>query len=269
MRDLTKVDIIKELDKDFTIDWGIDYINAPNFWSKTKGEGIKIVTMDTGVDVNHEDIKDKIKSKFNMIEKSFDVSDELGHGTHVAGLLVGEKTGVAPMSELHAVKVLDKDGNGTIANVMDGITYAINMNADVLSISLGMQHGIPLILQQRIVQAYESGITIVCAVGNDYNYPSRYPAIMKEVIAVGGLDKDGKVVDFSNREYDVLAPSVDILSTHKDGQYARMSGTSMGAPLVAGAVALLISYNRSKGIELSPKEIMEIINGKLDLNRFK
>jgi len=266
MRDLNRVEVLDRLKKDQN-SWALDFINVSKAHSKTKGEGVTIVTMDTGVDVNHKDISDRVISRFNMIEKSLDVSDELGHGTHVAGLLVGKRTGVAPMAKLHAIKVLDKDGNGSISNVMDGITHAINLKADVLSISLGVQHYIPQILIQRIIEAYEAGVTIVCAVGNDINSPSRYPASMNEVISVGGLDLDGNVADFSNYGYDVLAPSVEVLSTYKDGKYAIMNGTSMASPLVAGSIALLISYYRKKGIELSNDEIKEMIKGRLDLSK--
>lgn len=262
--DLEKIETFDEIKE---IDWGVSIINTPQVWSKTMGEGVKIATIDTGVNVNHPNLQGKITSVFNMIEKSLDVTDEYGHGTHLAGLLVGEMTGVAPKSELHVMKVLDGNGLGMVYHVMDGITNAINLDVDILSISLGVPHELPLILQQRIIEAYEHGITIVSATGNNGIPSPHYPARMNEVIAVGGLDKDLNEASFSNGGYDILAPSVDILSTYKDGNFATMTGTSMATPLVAGAIALLISYYRKQGRELSPSEIKQMLPKKLDLKK--
>lgn len=260
---INNVDNIKILDN-LEDSWSLEAINLKDIQKITKGEGVKIVTIDSGADVNHVEYKDRVKSTFNMIDKNYDVTDDLGHGTHVAGLLVGENTGVAPMADLHVIKVLDKNGEGMMGDVLDGITHAINIKADVLCISLGIQNDMPLIIKQRIIQAYEAGITIVCSVGNDSSPKPRYPASMSEVIGVGGLDKDMNLAKFSNRGYDVLAPSIDILSAHKDGKYAIMSGTSMASPLVAGAIALLISHYRKHNIKLSVKDIMNILNKNLD-----
>jgi subtilisin family serine protease len=191
-------------------DWGTKAIGVPHVWSKTMGEGVKIATIDTGCNVEHPNLQGKIASVFNMIEKSLDVTDGYGHGTHVAGLLVGNMTGVAPKSELHVMKVLNKDGIGMISHIMDGITNAINLEVDVLSISLGATLDLPLVLKQRIREAFEHGITIVSATGNNGVSEPHYPARMDEVIAVGGVDKDLNEALFSNGGYDVLAPTVDI-----------------------------------------------------------
>lgn len=256
MIDLDKIEILEELPNE--LDWGVKSINAPSVWNTTQGEGVKIAVMDTGLDMSHEIFKDRVKRKFNMINRNYDISDEYGHGTMVAGLILD----VAPKSELYVTKVLDKNGLGSISNIMNGITFAINNNVDILCISLGMNRDLPLILKQRIVEAYEKGITIVSAVGNNNRSEPLYPSKMDEVIGVGGLDKDMKLAEFSNRGYDVLAPSVEILSKFKDGKYARMTGTSFASPLVAGGIALLISHHRNKNIKLNPKEIKEMISNR-------
>lgn len=261
--ELNKIEVVEVVEE---IDWCLKAINAPYAWSKSKGEGVKIVVIDTGADVSHSDIKENIKYQLNTISRNKDVSDTFGHGTHVAGLLVGDNTGVAPMAELHVIKVLDEKGYGTIADVMDGITYAMSVNADVLSVSLGAPYSIPLILEQRIIQAYERGMIIVSAVGNDGRSEPLYPSRMKEVIGVGGYDKDFNPTNFSNRGHNILAPSVDILSTFKDGKYARMTGTSFASPLVAGAVALILSYCKKYDTKLSKEEIVNLLGKKLDLS---
>lgn len=262
MKTLNETVLVNKLDEDFTVDWGVRAIKAPQVWSNTLGEGVKIATIDTGIDNTHPDLRHKIKGSFNFTERDLNTKDEYGHGSHVAGLLVGSKTGVAPMADLYVAKVLDSEGYGAIGDIMDGISFAIQCEVDVLCISLGTPTELPLILRQRIVQAYEKGITIVCAVGNNGDDKPLYPAIMDEVIGVGGLDENLDLTMFTNMGYDVLAPSVDILSTYKDNNYAKMTGTSMASPLVAGGIALLISYYRKQGKELSPREIKEMIQGK-------
>ncbi|QPK89892.1 S8 family peptidase [Bacillus velezensis] len=246
-------------------DWGIKAIKADQVWDKTKGAGVKILVIDTGIDMDHPDLKHSFKLGINMFEQSRDVTDIYGHGTHVAGLIAGKYTGVAPEADLYIAKVLNDKGRGSMASVMDGITFAMNMKIDVLCMSLGVPDELPIIVRERIAQANQSGISIVCATGNDGRDDADYPAHMDEVIAVGGLDRSLNISSFSNGGYDVLAPSVDIFSTYKNGKYAKMTGTSMASPLVAGGIALLISYYRNKGLEINSKDIKNLVNGNFDL----
>ena len=243
------------------IDWSLKAINANKAWKKTKGEGVKVLVIDTGMDENHPELKGKVKYGINMFEKTNDITDMYGHGTHVAGLIAGNKTGVAPNVDLYIAKVLDEKGEGSMASVMDGITLAINFEVDILCMSLGIRGGLPVQLEQRLLEAHAKGVNIVCAVGNMGLPEPDYPAFMNEVIAVGGVDKDLNHCSFSNRgqQVDISAPAMDVLSAFKDGKYARMSGTSMASPLVAGAIALLISHNRKQGIELTPAQVKEKI----------
>lgn len=280
MSELNKIEIVDSLEGLPKQDWGLDALNVKEAWIKSKGEGTKVAVIDTGIDMSHPDLTYNIRGKINMFEKSHDVSDEYGHGTHVAGLIAGKNTGVAPNAELYIAKVLDKDGFGSMAHVLDGITFAINYEVDILCMSLGSPYEIPLILQERITQAYNNGITIVCATGNSGRNQVQYPAFMEEVIAVGGVDKDFNRAKFSNhgKQLDIMAPAVSILSTFKDNNYARITGTSTASPLIAGAIALIISYNRKQGKNLKPRDIKDIISalgehnyeyghGVMDLNK--
>lgn len=182
--------------------------------------------------------------------------------THVAGLIAGERTGVAPKSELYISNVLDPKGRGTVTSVLDGITYAINIKADILCMSLGVPRELPQIMVSRIKKAFNEGVAIVCATGNNGVQGVDYPSRLEHVIGVGGVNKDLNRASFSNYGFDmdIVAPAVDILSTFKDGKYGIMSGTSMASPLVAGGLALVKSYYRNKGIELSPKDIMDMLH---------
>jgi subtilisin family serine protease len=253
-----KVEIIDTLPEG--IDWGLEMINAPKAWELTKGEGVKVAVIDTGIDASHPDLSDNIKSVINMQTKTRDAVDDYGHGTHVAGLIAGKNTGVAPAVDLYVAKVLDAKGLGNMANILDGITYAIHSKVDILSMSLGVNRRLPLILEERLKKAHKEGITIVCATGNSGIKPPEYPAFYDFAIGVGGVDQDGQRTRFSNFgvEMDIVAPAIDILSTHLDGKYARMTGTSMASPLVVGAVALIKSHYRNQGKEITTDEIKQL-----------
>jgi subtilisin family serine protease len=242
-------------------DWGLDIINAPSFWDITKGEGVKVAVIDTGIDTEHPELKHAIKKTIDLRGHTGNVNDEFGHGTHVAGLIAGLNTGVAPSSELYIAKVLDDYGFGDMMNIMDGITFAINHEVDILCMSLGITRELPMAVKQRLLKAHKQGISIVCASGNRGFNGLNYPSFYDEIIAVGGIDKNLERASFSNygKELDVVAPAVDILSTYKDGKYARLTGTSMATPLVAGGIALIKSHYRKQGIELSPIEIKNMI----------
>lgn len=262
MSDLKPTVVIDELHNDFKIDWGVETINAPKVWEYTKGEGVKVVVIDTGIDMEHIDFTGRIKGTVNAFDKTTTlITDNVGHGTHVAGLIAGDKTGVAPKAELYVSNVLDPSGKGTVTSVLDGITYAINIKADVLCMSLGTPRELPQIMTTRLKKAYNEGTTIVCATGNNGKQAVSYPAYYDYVIGVGGIDKDLNRANFSSFgfETDVVAPAVDILSTFKDGQYAYMTGTSMASPLVTGGIALIKSYYRNQGIELHPRDIMDML----------
>lgn len=266
---LNERQIIEANDREFEphIDWGLWSINAPHMRNFTAGEGVKILLIDTGIDEDHPELKHAFKLGYNFFERSNNVEDEEGHGTHVAGLLVGKTTGVAPEAELTVVKVLNDEGKGSYGSVMDGITYAINYDFDIICMSLGVGGDLPVMMRERIAQAHQKGIVMVCATGNQGANEALSPARLDEVIAVGGLNEQMEVASFTNGGYDVLAPAMNILSTYKDGKYARMTGTSMASPLVAGGIALLISYYRKKGVELSPTEIKEMLSGNFDLTK--
>lgn len=257
--------VYKNLKGQPKMDWALKVLNVDKIHMKTKGEGVKVMVIDSGIDVNHPEFEDSFKDGFNMIDKTKDLTDEYGHGTHVAGLIAGKRTGVAPNCELYVAKVLNDEGKGTMFHVMDGITSAINYNVDVLCLSLGTVKDLPNMVIERIREAYNHGITIVSATGNSGGVV-QYPARLEEVIGVGGLDSTGITTRFTNvgEGLDICAPAVGVLSAFKDGQYARMTGTSMASPIVAGLCALAISYHREKGIELTPKQVKTALLGVKD-----
>ncbi len=234
------------------ISYGITNIGADQTFKKYDGKKVKVAILDTGVS-NHEDIA--IKGGISFVDYTTSYADDNGHGTHVAGIIAAKDNkvgvvGVAPNSEIYAVKVMDKYGNGSYSNIIEALEWAIDNNIDIVNMSLGGTYNSKA-LHEAILQANNAGIIIVAAAGNQGNgintitYPAKYP----EVISVGAVDENYKIASFSSRNsqengIDIVAPGVEVVSLTNDGEYATMSGTSMATPHVTGAFAALKSKNK-------------------------
>ncbi|MFJ5716363.1 S8 family peptidase [Neobacillus sp. NPDC093127] len=246
--------VIAEFEDVTEVPKGVELIQAPEVWGKTKGKGITIAILDTGCESSHPDLKDRIIGGRNFTKD--DRSDQTnyrdynGHGTHVAGTMAATANnlgvvGVAPEANLLIVKVLDKHGSGQYEWIINGIYYAIEQQVDIISMSLGGPADV-LELHEAIKKAVASGILVVCAAGNegdgrDSTDELSYPAAYNEVISVGATGLGRQISDFSNsnEEVDLVAPGENILSTFLNGKYAKLSGTSMATPHVSGALALI------------------------------
>lgn len=241
---------------------GVRMIEAPEVWEAAeKGKGTIIAILDTGCQLDHPDLQDRIiggknfTPDFNGDESNFD--DNNGHGTHVAGTVAasyrkeGGIAGVAPSAHLLIVKVLAGEGGGEYQGIIDGIQFAIDWRGPngetvtVISMSLGGPEDVAD-LHDVIKRAVNAGIPVVCAAGNegDDAYDTNefaYPGAYGEVIQVGAVNFQRKIANFSNTndEIDLIAPGVDIYSTFPGGKYASLSGTSMATPHVSGALALI------------------------------
>ncbi len=232
------------------VDWGLAAYHIPDHWRQTQGQGIKVAMLDTGVDENHPALSGAIDDAKDFTQSRSGPADQNGHGTHTAGIVAARKNllGVAPQCRLLIGKVLGDDGSGSGDTVAAGIDWACDAGADVISMSLGSPAADPQILA-AIQRASAKGKFILCAAGNDgaqsqdsVNYPARW----KQTISVAAVDKNGRLCSFSSRgaEVDIAAPGQDILSTYLNGAYARLSGTSMATPFVAGITALLVAVHR-------------------------
>ncbi|WP_430048441.1 S8 family peptidase [Niallia taxi] len=233
---------------------GIQQIQAPALWGKSKGKGMKIAILDTGCDTTHPDLQERIIGGYNFTDddnSNPDIyTDYNGHGTHVAGTIAAVENangvvGAAPESSLLIVKVLNGQGSGQYDWIANGIHYAIEQNVDIISMSLGGPDDVQA-LHDAVKRAVDNQILVVCAAGNegdgrDTTEELGYPAAYNEVISVGSVDFTRSSSEFSNsnREVDLAAPGENILSTYLNGQYARLSGTSMAAPHVSGGLALI------------------------------
>ncbi|MDF2035620.1 S8 family peptidase [Cytobacillus oceanisediminis] len=246
--------VIRQEEEVMEVPNGVELIQAPNIWNETKGKGIKVAVLDTGCDLSHPDLKDRITGGRNFTDDDNSdpniFKDYNGHGTHVAGTIAAHENdagviGVAPEADLLIVKVLNKDGSGQYEWIINGIHYAIEQNADIISMSLGGPADVPE-LHDAIKAAVKKNILVVCAAGNegdgdDSTDEFAYPGCYNEVISVGAinLERDSSEFTNSHNEIDLVAPGEEILSTFLNGKYATLSGTSMSAPHVSGALALI------------------------------
>lgn len=276
---------------------GVD-IGAREAWVFQQGsEDVVVAVIDSGVDYNHQDLaanmwvnENEIPGNgidddnngviddvhgFNAIENSGDPDDDLGHGTHVAGIIgaVGDNgegvAGVNWRTRIMALKFLDPIGGGSTTDAIECINYIIKMkergvNIRVVNCSWGGTEP-SRALEEAIKRAADSGVLFVCASGNDGldtdsvpHFPSSYDT--DGVIAVAALAPNDALAGFSNwgrTSVDIAAPGVDILSTLPEGRYGYASGTSMASPFVAGVAALVAAEDPSTPVKSLRSRVLD------------
>jgi subtilisin family serine protease len=249
-------------------------IGAREAWTKSQGDGVIVAVLDSGVQLTHPDLaanlwrnpdevpgngKDDDNNGYvddvngaNIFTDNGNVNDDEGHGTHVAGIIAARAnngiggSGLAPNARIMAVKVLDANRSGNSSLLASGIHYAVDEGARILNVSINGDGTSPD-LTAALHYATEKGATIVASAGNNsrnLDLTPSYPASSNEpsVLTVTATDEGGGIVGFANRglrSVDLAAPGEMILSTARGSGYENRSGTSMAAPYVAGALALL------------------------------
>ncbi|MEW1545279.1 S8 family peptidase [Streptomyces tsukubensis] len=254
-----------------SLDRSTAQIGAPAAWARSyDGTGVKIAVLDTGMDDTHPDLAGKIAAARNFTG-SPDTRDLWGHGTHVASTAAGtgaasngKYKGVAPGATLLNGKVLGDDGYGTTSGIVAGIDWAVAQGADIVNMSLGAYNAIGIDPVEELVNRYsaEKGVLFAVATGNWGPDPKSVnsPASAEAALAIGAVDHDDTLADFSSRgpeqwegllKPDVTAPGVNVTAAVPtvNGQagYGANSGTSMAAPHAAGAAALLKQKNPTWG----------------------
>lgn len=230
--------------------WNMENINAEGAWDKSVGTGITIAVIDTGVDYLHPDLDDNVILGYDWVNNDNDPMDDNGHGTHVAGIAAAELNGMGVVgtangAKILAIKVLDSAGSGYDYNVASAIIEAADSGVDIISLSLG--GGYSQVIEDSCNYAYDSGVLIVAAAGNNGG-SVLYPAALDTVIAVSSVNSDNTISSFSSRglEIELCAPGGGdrlIYSTYPGSGYAWAAGTSMAAPHVSGVAALLKSIH--------------------------
>jgi subtilisin family serine protease len=244
--------------------YAFSILNVEPAWRRTQGSNQTVAIIDSGIEIQHPDLVNH--HSINAIEANgrtgvdddqnglvddvvgFDFHrqmgaphDESGHGTHVAGIVHQ----IAPQAKVLSLKFIDAEGRGSTFNAIRAIDYAIQRRVQVINASWGGS-AYSSLLDQAIQRAVQAGITFVAAAGNEgrsLDLRSSYPANMPNVVSVASSNASDTLSDFSNFGSNVtlVAPGEDIYSTVMGRSWDYMSGTSMAAPQVAGAIALLKS----------------------------
>ncbi|WP_245742088.1 S8 family serine peptidase [Natrinema salaciae] len=277
-----------------TVTYGLDQVNAPEVWEDfdATGEGVSVAVVDTGLAASHEQFAGRDEIQDNWAEFDFDGSeiesepyDRNGHGTHVAGTILGgsadgQRIGVAPDAELIPINVFpgmpDRQST-TLAAIVAGMQEAVEQDADVANFSLG-GGGFAAIYVDVIRNAQKAGTLVVSSAGNDGPGSEGTPANVYDSLAIGATDANEQIAEFSTgatvntdedwgpiapddwpESYatpDVSAPGVDVRSSYLGGNdtYAELSGTSMAAPHTSGVAALLAA----QGVE-DPYEMKSLL----------
>ncbi len=258
--------------------WGLDRIGAMAAWGAfgARGAGIKVAVLDTGIDATHPDLVGKV-SQFAEFGRDGEIvregvsnaRDHVGHGTHVAATVAGGRAsgawiGVAPDAQILAGGVLTDKG-GTDLQILAGMQWALEQEADIISMSLGGLSMTPEVMDTytaMIDSANLAGVPVIIAIGNDGAQTSGAPGNDLLAFSVGATDNQDLAAGFSGgrtqvvsvssyfapetlpiifSKPDVSAPGVEIFSALPDGKWETASGTSMATPHVAGAMAILLS----------------------------
>ena len=244
------------------IPWGVRRIRAPEVWSRTTGHQVKVGVIDTGVDFLHPDLRHSLERGINLIHRTMLPQDDNGHGTHIAGTIAAANQlqgmiGVAPRATIYPVKAFDYNGTAYVSDIILAIDWCVRNRMHVVNMSFGMQTKSKALLS-AVNNAYHSGVLIVASSGNDGKRGDiDYPAGFAQTIAVGAINRQGKVAKFCNRSslIDIYAPGERIVSSWLRNRLREMSGTSMATSHVTGAIALLLAHKPG----LTPEQIKWVI----------
>ncbi len=207
---------------------------------------VKIAVLDSGIAQHDElDVEERISFIPGLeVDNTLISYDESGHGTSVAGVIAAKENGkgikgIAKNAKLYSLQVLNSYGEAPLSRIVEGIDWAIDNDIDVLNMSFGSDTN-STILHEAITRAYNAGITMVAAAGNTSG-AAQYPARYSEVISVGSVDGEGNISNFSanGNDVDIYAPGEGIISTGIFNGYIGTDGTSVAAPHVTAAAAII------------------------------
>ena len=228
--------------------WGLTTLAAPTLWAAGDASGQVVAVIDTGVDGAHPDLAAVVRPGTDLAAGTDGRSDPNGHGTHVAGIVaaVGGNgiggAGLAQGAAILPVRVMDANGSGFDGDAARGLVWAVDNGATVANLSFGGPDR-SSVMDAAVSYALGKGVTVVVSAGNEgaAGDPVMWPAANDGVIAVAAVDVSGVRPAWSSTgsHVAVAAPGVGIVSTVPGGGHASMSGTSMAAPFVSAAAALL------------------------------
>lgn len=257
-------------DPDYSKQWNLRSINVEAAWNETKGDGVIVAVIDTGVSPVPDLKETKFTKGYDFVHDTPEALDDVGHGTHVAGTIAQSTNnnygvaGIAYQATIMPLKVLDESGAGTIADIAEAIRYAADNKADVINLSLGGA-GESQLLESAIDYAHNKGVVVIAAAGNAGTESASYPARYPHAIGVAALDAGGMKAPYSNfgagvdisapggsEDAKILQETIDPVT--KESVFIGYQGTSMAAPHVAGVAALI----KASGIK-EPDAILKIL----------
>ncbi len=241
--------------------WYLESLQVAEAHAISKGAGVSVAVVDTGVRADHPDLRGAVLSGFNVLGSGDGREDVRGHGTAMAGIIAarGRSGGRGVLGLAPAAKILPVGPATSPLVVTDAIKWSIEHGARVINLSIGVldDEG----LAAAVKQAAEANVVLVAATGNDgeEGIKGDYPAAYPEVLAVGATDRSGKATSFSRRgpHVDLMAPGVSITVANGEsgGDYSVVEGTSTSTAIVSGAVALI----RAEYPALSAADVVSIL----------
>lgn len=228
--------------------WGYSALSGAALYKRgAAGSGIRIAIIDTGVAADHPDLL--VSGHTTVVENTYSIFDENGHGTRIAGVIGSQQNetgvkGMAPSAELYSVKAFNAQGQGNYSDIIVAIDWSIEQGINIINLSFtGKAYS--QAMQEAIDRAWDAGILIIAAAGNNGVDETVYPAAYSKVISVGAIDREGTRASFSNygANLDLMAPGSLIYTTSLNASYATASGTSVAAAFVSGSAAAVWSAN--------------------------
>lgn len=257
------------------LQWGLRRVNAFDAWriENARGSGVLVGVIDSGIDATHPDLKNQFVEGFDFLEYDDDPYDDNGHGTHVSGIVAARTdnrrgvAGLAPGVKVIPMKACASAGNCDPFAVFAGAVDAVRRGAAVINLSLGGPGECSTIQQVVFDWVHDQGTTVIVSAGNEAEKgnPTISPANCERTLGVGAIDSTGRIAPFSSFGdfVDVSAPGVDVWSTLPPlaslwspySGYGPGDGTSMAAPFVAAAAALIVAEEP----EATPDQIMDAL----------
>lgn len=237
------------------IPWNVSLVNAPLFWQKTRGAGAIIATVDTGIDTKHPEFAGRIVQAKTFVQEKTSIQTD--HGTHVAGIIAGRTCGLAPEAKIISCNVF---GQGDGFQFQEAFRWLTNWNEEqgeenrIAAVNCSWGGPYDAMIHYFIRKLNSQGTVVVCAAGNAGDDDPvteeifHWPGFLWEPVTVGAVNEDATAAKYSSSYdgIDIGAPGTEIYSAWPGGGYKLLSGTSMAAPHVTGALALIYASWRQR-----------------------